>query len=256
MTSSANETTGEMKILAVDIETTPHFVTTFDLWNTNINLANVLEPTRMMCFAAKWVGENGTAPAFYSEYQHGTEYMIKMAHDLLTEADAILTYNGKKFDVPHLNREFLLAGLAPPAPYAHIDLYWTIRQQFKLASNKLDYALKVLGLEGKVQNPQGLWLDCIQGKPEAWDQMREYNIRDITALEDLYSCVLPWIKQHPSRVTAGQHACPTCGAHDLRREGVRRTLARVYQRYQCRACGAWSQDSVSSSSATIKQSGF
>lgn len=246
-----------MKILAIDIETTPHFVTTFELWNTNINLANVLDPTRMMCFSAKWVGPNGSEPMFYSEFNDGHETMVYAAHRFLSDADAILTYNGKKFDVPHLNREFLLAGLAPPAPYAHIDLYWTIRQQFKLASNKLDYALKVLGLPGKVQNPQGLWLDCIQGKPEAWAQMRDYNNRDITGLEELYEKIRPWIKQHPSYAAlSGSHVCPTCGSHNLRREGVRRTVARVYQRYQCRDCRAWSQDAASSSSAVIKQSGF
>ena len=43
--------------------------------------------------------------------------MIKGIHKLLDECDAVIHYNGSKFDIPTLNKEFLLHGLHPPAPY-------------------------------------------------------------------------------------------------------------------------------------------
>ena len=72
--------------------------------------------------------------------------MIKEIHKLVDEADAIITYNGKRFDMPILNKEFLLLGFDLPSPYKDIDLLNTARQNFKFASNKLDYISQELGI--------------------------------------------------------------------------------------------------------------
>lgn len=72
--------------------------------------------------------------------------MLKQIHALLNEADAVVHYNGAKFDIPTLNKEFILHGLPPPAPYKQIDLLRTARSQFKFPSNKLDYIAQALDL--------------------------------------------------------------------------------------------------------------
>ncbi|NIV35232.1 MAG: hypothetical protein GWN58_38990, partial [Anaerolineae bacterium] len=51
------------------------------------------------------------------------EGMLEGAWELLDEADAVVHYNGKKFDIPTLNREFVKYGFTPPSPYKQIDLY-------------------------------------------------------------------------------------------------------------------------------------
>ncbi|KKL77716.1 hypothetical protein LCGC14_2032160, partial [marine sediment metagenome] len=124
---------------------------------------------------------------------------ISLIYDMVDTADAIVHYNGKSFDMKHLNREFLLAKLDPPSPYKNIDLLSTMRQNFKFASNKLEWTSIQLGYEGKVQNRgMQLWLDCMAGDTSAWREMKKYNIQDVRLLEDMYDALLPWIKNHPN----------------------------------------------------------
>jgi len=78
--------------------------------------------------------------------------MIQAAHDLLSEADAVIHYNGNSFDMPWLHTEFLLAGMPPPEPYKNIDLLLAVRKRFRFVSNKLDYVTQAVGLEGKVHH--------------------------------------------------------------------------------------------------------
>jgi uncharacterized protein YprB with RNaseH-like and TPR domain len=102
--------------------------------------------------------------------------------------------------VPHLNREFVLAGLEPPAPYQQIDLLTAVRKQFKFPSNKLEYVLTTLGLAGKKKHEgHELWIKCMANDPKAWRTMTAYNKRDVRALEDLYYRIKPWIPNPSER---------------------------------------------------------
>jgi len=46
-----------MKILMLDIETTPMQVYTWGLWDQNIGINQIIKPTEMLCFGAKWQGK-------------------------------------------------------------------------------------------------------------------------------------------------------------------------------------------------------
>jgi hypothetical protein len=54
------------KILVLDIETAPMTVLSFGLRNQNIGINQIIAPSRMIAFSAKWLGEKETF--FYSEY--------------------------------------------------------------------------------------------------------------------------------------------------------------------------------------------
>lgn len=236
-----------MKILALDIETSPAEVYAWGLWDQNIGLNQVAKPTRMLCFAAKFVGETG-APLFFSEHHDGTEAMLRAAHELLDEADVVIHWNGTSFDIPHLNREFLEHGFRPPAPFHEIDLCRVVKRRFRFMSNKLQWVTEQLGLEGKVKHEGfDLWLKCLAGDDKAWARMRKYNRRDVTLLEDLYEQLLPWIPNHPNRrLTEPDAGCPRCGADESRLEsrGYRYTAVSKFRRFCCRACGGWSSRTV------------
>ena len=74
-----------------------------------------MESSYVMCWAAKWLGKK---EVFFSSIMENThKQMIKKIYKLLEEADAVIHYNGTKFDIPTLNKEFLLLGLTPPSPY-------------------------------------------------------------------------------------------------------------------------------------------
>jgi DNA polymerase III epsilon subunit-like protein len=160
---------------------------------------------------------------------------------LLDEADAVIHFNGKRFDIPTLNKDFLLNGIRPPAPYKHIDLLTTVRTQFRFTSNKLDHVCEQLGLGNKTKHAGAeLWIKCMAGDKAAWSEMEEYNIRDVEMTEALYLHLLPWIKSHPNySVMTGECVCPNCGSAKHQKRGFAFSLAGKYQRYQCRECGTW-----------------
>lgn len=235
-----------MKLLFIDIETTPSLVYTWGLFDQNIGLSQVVKPTRMLSFAAKFQGEkrihfhrlrsDGDTPADVDS----REAMIEAAHKLIDEADAVCHYNGTSFDEKHLNREFLEAGYTPPSPYQTIDLFRTVKGRFRFLSSKLDHVTQRLGLEGKVSHEGfDLWLKCMAGDAGAWRRMERYNKRDVTLLEELYVELLPWIKGHPNLQHHNHGGCPRCGSDESIKRGFHRTAASTFQTYQCKGCGGY-----------------
>lgn len=228
-----------MKTLAIDIETSPSLADVWGLWNNNVSLSQLRESSRMLCFAAQWEGEKRVQ--FFSEWGDGPD-MQRVAHELLSEADAVIHYNGQRFDVPHINRELLLAGYDPPSPYKQIDLYREVKGTFSFPSYKLEYVAKALGVGEKVKHEgHELWVKVLSGDRKARRDMRTYNIRDVELLFPLYYKLRPWIGGPNAGALEGADVCPSCGSTDLRREGHAITLTGRYQRYQCRECGTWSR---------------
>lgn len=230
-----------MKILALDIETAPNTVHVWGLWKQNVAINQILETGRVMCFAARWLGAKKNAITFLSEYETDRPDMLLAARDLLTEADAVLTFNGESFDLPTLNKEFLEYNLAPPAPYASIDLLRVAKRRFRFVSNKMDHLAGELDITRKLSHSgHKLWIDCMNGDERAWRTMKQYNIQDVRVLEELYHKMLPWIDTHPNRGLHREGArCPNCGSTRVHSRGVQRNKTLAYQRYQCQDCGAW-----------------
>lgn len=230
------------RVLYVDIETSPNIGHVWSLWNQNIGLAQLMESGRMICFAAKWRGEDEVL--FYSEHKDGTGEMLVAAHQLLTEADIVVHFNGRKFDVPWFNTEFVLAGMQPPAPFQTIDLLEIAKKRFRFPSNKLDHLTKVLGLSGKMSNSgHKLWVGCMAGVDEAWAEMESYNRQDVVVLEELHDTFLPWITNHPNmRLYNAPDGCPNCGSENLSKQGFALTSVSRYQRLKCNDCGGWFRD--------------
>lgn len=231
-----------MKLLALDIETAPHTAYVWRLFDDHVPLDRLKETGRVMCFSAKWVGEKGRT-YFLSEKDSSHAAMVASAHAFLDEADAVVTFNGKKFDIPMLNAAFAKYKLGPPAPYHHIDLYQIVRRRFKLASNKLQHVLEFFGLSPK-EDHRGfqLWVDCMEGKASAWREMKTYNKQDVDSLIELYEYILPWIDNHPNLAVytdAEDPICTNCGSDDLESRGTQYNKTLTYRRFQCNDCNTW-----------------
>lgn len=229
------------KILVLDIETCPHTSFTWGLWNQNVSLNQLIEASRVLCWAAKWVGQKSVY--FSSIMESSQKEMLIDIHTLIDEADAIITYNGKKFDMPTLNREFLTHGLPPPSPYKDIDLIQTCRSKFRFASNKLDYIAQELGVGMKVSHEgMPLWIECMGRNPKAWKIMKKYNIHDVKLTEEVYHKLKGWlVTQFNFNAHSHDHVCPTCNSTNLQRRGYSVVGANKYQRFQCQDCGKWSK---------------
>jgi hypothetical protein len=239
-----------MRVLTLDIETAPSLAYAWGLHDQHIGLPQLVEPTTVLCFAAKWL--DSPRVEFRSVYHDGHDEMVRRAHELMSEADAIVTFNGRSFDCKHLRREFILAGLTPPAPHADIDLYLAVRKQFRFLSNKLQHVAEQLGLGSKTKHTGfQLWVDCLTGddatKAKAWRLMRAYNVQDVRLTEALYLKLLPWIPNHPNAALHNaEHgvvsACQRCGSFNLQRRGYAVTTLGKYGRVQCTDCGAWGRE--------------
>lgn len=228
-----------MKLLTLDIETMPHEVYCWGLWDQNIGLNQIKKAGTVGCWAAKWHGEKRV---HFASVHEGTERaMLRGIHDLMSEADAVIGWNSAAFDVKWLQAQFIKNRLPPPQPFKQIDLLRTWRQQFKTASNKLDYAAQFLGIGQKVKTGGfDLWRDCIEGDERAWRKMRRYNIADVRLTESVYDEIRPWIKNHPNAgVFEGRECCPKCASEKVQSRGEYVTREKRYPQFQCRNCFAW-----------------
>jgi DNA polymerase elongation subunit (family B) len=228
-----------MKILLLDIETSPNTAYVWGLFNENIPLSRLVQSSRTLCWAAKWYGEKEVM--FHSILSGTPRKMLREIHKLLDEADAVVHYNGTRFDIPILNKEFIKHGMAPPAPYKQIDLLRVARSRFKFASNKLDFVAQFLGVGAKTKNTNfELWIECMNRDEKAWREMEIYNRNDVLILEKVYDKMLPWIKTHPNTTLHEEGLkCPNCSCEKYQRRGFAYTQLGKYRRYQCKGCGNW-----------------
>lgn len=228
-----------MEILLIDIETAPAKAFIWDLKTRYVPLSQIAEDGHVLCFAAGWYGSDELE--FYSKWDDGEEEMVKMAWELLDEADAVIHYNGNSFDIPRLNAEFLKYRLGPPSPAHQIDLYRTVTRKFKVLSKSMNHLLTILGLDKKLEHKgMALWTGCMAGLKEDQDIMEAYNIQDVIALEDLYKELLPWIPNHPNWgvfIDAEDPTCRNCGSTNVVKNGIEYKVTLPYQRYKCADCG-------------------
>lgn len=229
------------KVLIVDIEYAPYLAHVWKIWKENITVDRLLEPGYVLSWAAKWLGKNEVM--YDSLNKSGKSRMLKRIHRLLNEADIVVTYYGKKSDIPRLYTEFLEIGLDKPSPFKHIDLY-NVAGQFSFPSKKLGYIVKRLGIGYKLDNEgHPLWIKCMANVKTAWEKMRVYNIQDVVLTEGLYFKLRPWVNNHPNVALYEKNAlvCPHCASKQFKDAGFIPSKDRLYQQFKClrSTCGAF-----------------
>jgi len=233
-----------MKILIFDIETMPLLSYHWRRWKQNIAPSMTEREGYIQCYAAKWYGDD---KMYYDGLDlHGNSirderYVASSLHRLLDEADALVTFNGNKFDIPVVNTALVKHGFWPPSSSKSIDLFRVVKNRFSFSSSSLNSVCEQLGLGGKADTGGWqLWKGCMDGDPEAWAKMRRYNEQDVLLTEELYVKLRPWIHNHPN-VNLYDHLvndrCPTCGSVHIVKNGSETLAAGVYQRYKCQDCG-------------------
>lgn len=225
------------KILVLDIETKPAQAYIWRAYGEqNIGVEQIIDAGSIICVGAKWLGEKVTH--LFSDWEHGHDVMLKEIWLMMSEADAVLTYNGDKFDLPKLQGEFLLAGLGPTPPLTSIDVVKAVRK-FGFFVNRLAFIGPFLGVGAKVKHEGfDLWVKVMQGDVRAQRKMAKYCKQDVVLLEKLYLKVRPFIRNHP-HMGIHKHVCGACGSNHVQSRGYRRTKSFKIQRLQCQACGSW-----------------
>lgn len=180
------------KLLVVDIETMANLSWTWGVWQQDIAPSQIVKHKRTISWAAKWVGK----PAIYfaSEFHNDRDDMVRRIWHLIDDADAVVGYNSKRFDIKHLNTEFDMLELGPPRAFQHIDLLTIARREFAHGSNKLESIAQRLGLGAKREHEGfALWVKTEARDPDAWEDMRMYNMNDVLLTEKLFERWRSWI---------------------------------------------------------------
>lgn len=227
----------DSKLLYLDIEWAPATVYIFDPWNVHVSPEHVIDDGGLLCFCAHWEGSKEYM--FFSKWENGVEGMARAALDLLSQADAVVTFNGDKYDLPKLRGAMIMSGLTPPPPPTSIDLIKTVKK-LGLLMNRLAYVGPLLGVGSKKKHEGfGLWRSVLEGDVRAQERMKRYCIQDVRLNVHLYNKILPYIQDHP-HLGDNKSACGACGSNHVQLRGFRRTKFFKVQRLQCQDCGAWS----------------
>jgi len=225
------------KILYFDIEWKPAKAYVWRAWDENVSPDQVIHPGGLLCFSGIW--SDTKEVVFYSEWEHGHDEMVKALHGLLEEADAVVTFNGDKYDLPKAYGEFLLAGLSPPPPPTSIDLLKSVKKM-GFYMNRLAFIGPFLKVGKKVKHEGfSLWTAVMDGDPRAQARMKKYCIQDSKLLVTLYKKIKPYIRNHP-HLGKTKHECGACNSNHVQSRGTRRTKYFLIQRIQCQDCGSWS----------------
>src|SRR5690606_38123866 len=89
-----------------------------------------------------------------------------------------------------------------------------------------------------------LWSECLKGNPEAWEEMKMYNIQDVDTLEQVYLQMRPWMRKHPNVGVFDEQPnpiCPNCGSAHIQYRGYTHTNVSKFRRFVCNDCGTWSR---------------
>jgi DNA polymerase III epsilon subunit-like protein len=236
------------KILMIDTETAPKRAYVWGMWKNNIGLNQLISDGYVLCWNAKWLGEDEVLgdsldeyPEAYNEDPENDYYIMESLWKLLDEADIVVAHNAKHFDIPVVNARFVLHGMHPPSPYKIVDTLQLAKKYFRFTSNRLDALGQLLGLGRKVDTGGfSLWARVLDKDAAAWDKMTDYCEQDVRLLEEVYLKLRAWDKQHPNvglYTDMARPVCNVCGSEHVVKKGYDYTNVSIFHRYKCVSCG-------------------
>lgn len=189
------------RILFIDIETRQLTLEGFALFNQNFSLEQIAEDWSILSVSYKWSGED---EVYYHDVSEMTEDdLLTIVYNLFDEAHFICGHNAKRFDYKKLRARWIARGFKPNSPVRILDTCIIAKEEFSFTSAKLQYLTNLLcksfKKSGHAKFPGfTLWREFIRGNPEAIDEMRSYNMLDVTSLEELYLILAPWSNKLPN----------------------------------------------------------
>lgn len=239
------------KVLLFDIETMPMEAYVWSLWQDRIPLNMLKEDWSVLSYAAKWMDDD---EVFYESIegqkdQRNDKKVLKKIWKLLDEADVVVGHNSDSFDVKKLNARFIMNGMQPPSSYKRMDTKKMAKRYFAFTSNKLEYLTDKLCKKNKKSKHNefagfSMWLECINRNKRAFASMKDYNILDVTSLEELFKTMLPWESATLFNQYYGEDIKCTCGSTKFKKSGIYRTNSCAYQKYRCKKCGSEYRDTT------------
>lgn len=208
--------------------------------------------TTVICFGYKILGEKTKIihawdfKKTWDKSINDDKEIMKASRDILADVDAVVTFNGRKFDWPFYQTRLLRHKLPPLPNIPHIDICYTVRKKLLLFSNKLDDVSKFLIDDKKVENGGwDLWVDVFYRKAEALKTMSKYCVHDVDLTAKIFKIVRPFMNNLPNynlhTIPGTEPICPNCQSTRIERRGYVTTKTNTYHRYVCKDCHSWSR---------------
>lgn len=236
------------KILFIDIELKPVLAQVWALWDQNVGLNQIQEDWSILSYCAKWKGSD---EIIYEDLSDQRDFeddskLLPNLWKLLNEADVVVGQNSKRFDVKKINARLVLNGYPKPSTFRQIDTLLIAKAQFGFTSNKLEYMTDRLctqykKLPHKKFPGHMLWSECLKSNPEAWKEMKEYNVNDVLSLEELYDIISSWDNTLPNWDV---YVDEILDMSEWEEDGFHYTNLGKYKRYRNKKTGAQKRSRV------------
>jgi predicted RNA-binding Zn-ribbon protein involved in translation (DUF1610 family) len=230
------------KIIFLDIETSYNKCA---VWSPGYNLTvtpeSILKERGIICVCYEYMDSPKRYELRWDENQCDKQLLIELGK-VLHEADLAIGHNGDAFDLKWIKTRIAHHGLPPLTNIASVDTLKLCRSNFRLNSNKLDYAAKFFGCGGKMSTGGlKLWMDIVENKcPHAMEKMVKYCHRDVRILKNFFKRILPYVDKLPVNLAilkgGTRDDCPSCGSKHVHKHGFRVKSIGKYQKYKCNNC--------------------
>lgn len=237
------------KVLLFDLERLPGEFTR-DIWEPrDLKYVNYVHPStwtvmpRTLCGSWLWYGQ--TRPGFVAAWENPDDpwHVARTFRELLNDADVVVTFNGRRADLPWLRKDWAEAQIPVPRPFKDIDLYRVAASALHLEAKSLRYLCDFLGIPNKqgAYNAHEAKIAAAQDGPERRRLVR-YSKADSVIMAPVLDRLRPYVRG----INLGlyhmddERRCPACGSTDLTADGWAHTGVTAYAAYRC-ACGAVSR---------------
>jgi len=240
--------------LFIDIETS---MNDGRFWRTGRNITltpeNITKERQIICIAWKWSHKKKVhcIDWYYGRGKEGEDaefptdkYMLKQFIPIMLEADQTIAHNGERFDIPWIRGRCLIHRIPCPHVMDTLDTLKGMRSKLKLNSNRLDYASKLLGFQGKTETGGlQLWHAVMDGKVTALKKMKNYCRDDVLRLEEVYNSIESYVP-HKTHVGVSngkpRWTCPRCGSETIHSNGpIVLASGTIKYKMHCQSCGGY-----------------
>lgn len=165
--------------------------------------------------------------------------------EIIWNADAVVTHNGKRFDWKFLQTRFLKHDLPPAPPIHHIDTCSEAKRALLMVNNRMQTLATFYTDEEKMDHEGWpLWVKVHGGIPRVRDEdaeqrMTEYCKQDIITLEAVFNEIRPVVKSLPNYNLFSpfkEKSCPHCGSTRLESKRYAYTKTKRKPQYICLDC--------------------
>ena len=240
----------DLRIILLDCETLPDLKAALEVWPSLSDYpGQTLKASISSVICAGWkvYGKKEThcinAWDFpeWKKNVNDDRPLLKAISDVLLGADVVVTHNGKSFDWRFLQTRLRHHKMPTLPKLMHIDTKLIARREVYVLNNRLQTLLRYFTDREKFENGGWpLWVAVHGRDQKAQSKMARYCKHDVLGLEALFTVFMPFVKLPNANMFTDEVVCPTCSSQDLQRRGDRLTLSKVFQRFQCNSCGAWS----------------